>query len=59
MSALSDYNNPKIKPTFIEIANTRPETMLGDVAIAVNPSDKRFKDLVGTNAILKIVVRKT
>ena len=44
--------------TFIEIATTRPETMLGDVAIAVNPSDKRFKDLVGTNAILPIVGRK-
>ena len=44
--------------TFIEIATTRPETMLGDVAIAVNPSDKRFKDLVGNSAILPIVGRK-
>ncbi len=43
---------------FIEIATTRPETMLGDVAVAVNPSDKRFKDLIGSNAILPIVGRK-
>ena len=32
--------------------------MLGDVAVAVNPSDKRFKDLIGSNAILPIVGRK-
>ena len=44
--------------SFIEIATTRPETMLGDVAVAVNPSDKRFKDLIGSNAILPIVGRK-
>ena len=41
--------------TFIEIATTRPETMLGDTAIAVNPSDKRFKNLIGKNAILPLV----
>ena len=41
--------------TFIEIATTRPETMLGDAAIAVNPSDKRFKNLIGKNAILPLV----
>ena len=41
--------------TFIEIATTRPETMLGDAAIAVNPSDKRFKSLIGKNAILPLV----
>ena len=41
--------------TFVEIATTRPETMLGDAAIAVNPSDKRFKDLIGKNAILPLV----
>ena len=44
--------------SFIEIATTRPETMLGDVAVAVNPSDKRFKNLIGSNAILPIVGRK-
>ena len=41
--------------TFVEIATTRPETMLGDTAIAVNPLDKRFKDLIGKNAILPLV----
>ena len=41
--------------SFVEIATTRPETMLGDTAIAVNPSDKRFKDLIGKNAVLPLV----
>lgn len=42
----------------ITVATTRPETMLGDTAIAVNPTDKRFKDLVGKTAILPILGRK-
>ncbi len=42
----------------ITVATTRPETMLGDTAIAVNPSDKRYKDLVGKRAILPILGRK-
>jgi valyl-tRNA synthetase len=42
----------------ITIATTRPETMMGDTAIAVNPKDLRFKDLVGTYAIIPIVNRK-
>ena len=40
---------------FIEIATTRPETMLGDTAIAVHPDDERYKDLVGKNVILPLV----
>ena len=32
---------------FVEIATTRPETLLGDTAVAVNPEDDRYKDLVG------------
>ncbi len=40
---------------FITVATTRPETMLGDVAVAVNPKDKRYKKLVGTNVVLPIV----
>ena len=40
---------------FITVATTRPETMLGDVAVAVNPKDKRYKNLVGTNVILPIL----
>ncbi len=42
---------------FITIATTRPETMLGDTAIVVNPEDERYADLVGKFAILPIVGR--
>jgi valyl-tRNA synthetase len=43
---------------FITVATTRPETMLGDTAVAVNPQDKRFKKLVGKSAILPILDRE-
>ena len=43
---------------FIEIATTRPETMLGDTAIAVHPEDERYKDLIGKHVILPLVGRK-
>jgi valyl-tRNA synthetase len=43
---------------YIEIATTRPETMLGDTAIAVHPDDERYKHLVGKKAILPLVGRK-
>jgi len=42
----------------IIVATTRPETMLGDTAIAVNPTDKRYKGLVGKTAIIPIQGRK-
>ncbi|MDC0418585.1 valine--tRNA ligase [Pelagibacteraceae bacterium] len=42
----------------ITIATTRPETMMGDTAIAVNPKDVRFKNLVGKFAVIPIVNRK-
>ena len=42
---------------FITIATTRPETMLGDTAVAVHPDDERYKDLVGKFVILPIVGR--
>jgi len=42
---------------FITIATTRPETLLGDVAVAVHPNDERYKDLVGRNAILPLANR--
>ena len=42
----------------IVVATTRPETMLGDTAVAVNPKDKRYKDLVGKEVILPLVSRK-
>ena len=40
------------------IATTRPETMLGDVAVAVNPEDEKYKDLVGKDLILPLVNKK-
>ena len=43
---------------FITVATTRPETMLGDTAIAVHPDDARYKDLVGKHAILPLVGRR-
>ena len=43
---------------FITIATTRPETMLGDTAIAVNPKDDRFKSFVGKSVTIPIVGRK-
>jgi len=42
----------------IVVATTRPETMLGDTAVAVNPGDKRYKDKVGKKVILPLVDRK-
>ncbi|MFL5158524.1 MAG: valine--tRNA ligase [Microvirga sp.] len=42
----------------ITVATTRPETMLGDVAVAVHPEDERYKDLVGKFAILPLVGRR-
>lgn len=42
----------------IVIATTRPETMFGDVAVAVNSNDERYKDLVGCKALLPIVKRE-
>lgn len=42
----------------IIVATTRPETMLGDVAIAVHPDDERYKDLIGTRALLPLVERE-
>ena len=43
---------------YIQMATTRPETMLGDTAVAVNPDDERYKDMVGKTVILPIVHRE-
>jgi len=48
-------DNPK---KFVVVATTRPETMLGDTAVAVNPKDKRYKDLVGKILILPLIERE-
>ncbi|WP_026344827.1 valine--tRNA ligase [Oceanimonas smirnovii] len=43
---------------YLVVATTRPETMLGDTAVAVNPADPRYKDLIGKDIILPIVNRR-
>ncbi len=45
------------KTQFLEFATTRPETMLGDTAVAVNPEDERYKELIGRSVMLPIVNR--
>src|SRR3989440_5744644 len=51
--------DPDDPSTFITVATTRPETMLGDVAVAVHPDDERYRHLVGKHAILPLVGRRT
>ena len=43
---------------YVEVATTRPETMLGDTAVAVNPEDERYKSLIGKKCIVPIVNRE-
>jgi valyl-tRNA synthetase len=43
---------------YITVATTRPETMLGDTAVAVNPKDKKYKNLIGKKAILPLINRE-
>lgn len=43
---------------YVELATTRPETLLGDTAVAVNPNDERYKDIIGKTLILPIVHRE-
>ena len=43
---------------YLELATTRPETLLGDTAVAVNPNDERYKDVVGKTLILPLVHRE-
>ena len=45
----------KDKSYYVTVATTRPETMLGDVAVAVNPLDERYKDLIGKTVVLPIM----
>ncbi|MDD4753989.1 MAG: valine--tRNA ligase, partial [Desulfitobacteriaceae bacterium] len=48
----------KDSTAYIRIATTRPETVLGDTAIAVNPEDERYRDLVGLTVVLPIMDRE-
>ncbi|MFI3260152.1 MAG: valine--tRNA ligase [bacterium] len=52
--------NYQVKDTdiYLEVATTRPETMFGDTALAVNPNDERYKDFIGKKAILPILNRE-
>jgi valyl-tRNA synthetase len=50
--------DPKDTSSYIVVATTRPETMLGDVAVAVHPDDERLKHLIGKSAILPLVGRR-
>ncbi|WP_309084348.1 valine--tRNA ligase [Chelativorans sp.] len=50
--------DPEDSSTFVAVATTRPETMLGDTGVAVHPDDERYRSLVGKNVILPIVGRK-
>lgn len=43
---------------YVQVATTRPETMLGDTAVAVNPNDERYKDIIGKTVILPLVGRE-
>jgi valyl-tRNA synthetase len=47
-----------LENTFITVATTRPETMLGDAAVAVHPEDERYKHLIGKHAVLPLVGRR-
>jgi valyl-tRNA synthetase len=49
---------PLVDGDFITVATTRPETMLGDTAVAVHPEDERYKELIGKEAILPLMGRK-
>jgi len=50
--------DPEDRSTFIVVATTRPETMLGDTAVAVHPEDERYEHLIGAHVILPLVGRK-
>ncbi len=55
---LVDEATGKASSKYIVVATTRPETMLGDTAVAVNPEDERYKDLVGKYVLLPLINRK-
>ena len=44
---------------YLVVATTRPETLLGDTGVAVNPEDPRYKDLIGKYVILPLVNRRS
>lgn len=57
-SSRQDLRTDRPEPAYIVVATTRPETMLGDAAIAVNPADERYKNFIGKKATLPIKNRE-
>jgi len=57
LHSFSDSSRQKQQPKFITVATTRPETMLGDTAIAVHPQDKRYQKFIGKKVILPLIDR--
>lgn len=55
---LIDENGQISSTEFLEFATTRPETMLGDTAVAVNPDDERYKYLIGRKVMLPLINRE-
>jgi valyl-tRNA synthetase len=55
--AEGDPSEARAVDKFLVVATTRPETMLGDTAVAVHPEDERYKDLIGKNAMLPLMNR--
>ena len=55
---LSEHRKPQAENCYITVATTRPETMLGDTAIAINPSDERYSWLIAAKIILPIIGRE-
>ncbi|WP_342756845.1 valine--tRNA ligase [Kineothrix sedimenti] len=55
---LMDENGQPSQTEFLEFATTRPETMLGDTAVAVNPEDKRYEHLIGRKVLLPLINRE-
>ncbi|MBS1639820.1 MAG: valine--tRNA ligase [Bacteroidetes bacterium] len=57
-SIVNNTHSPLTTHNYITVATTRPETILGDVAICVNPNDERYKNLIGKEVIVPIINRK-
>ncbi|MBU1870224.1 MAG: valine--tRNA ligase [Candidatus Omnitrophica bacterium] len=58
LSPTSTYGQAKGTVPYVVVATTRPETMLGDTAVAVNPKDKRYKHLIGKTIVLPLAHRE-
>ncbi|HET9824158.1 MAG TPA: valine--tRNA ligase, partial [Chitinophagaceae bacterium] len=57
-SPLTSHHSPLTTDDYITIATVRPETILGDTAIAVNPNDERYKNVIGKFALVPLINRR-